>query len=234
VVNVEKSFVVMVIEDDISLRNTMINLLDKYGYKGLYIKDFRNIEKEVQDAAPLLILLDINLPYYDGFYFIRGIRKISKAPIIIISARNAVGDQILGLELGADDYLLKPFNSEIFLAKVNSIMRRVYGELSIEDKSLKSACGLILDEDRFKASFGNNSVALSKNEFVILKRLIESKGKIVKREVLFEDIWDDKTFVDENTLAVNIKRVKTKLEELGLFDVIKAKRGIGYVFELMQ
>jgi len=228
----EKSFAVMVIEDDIYLRDTMINLLDKYGYKGVYIRDFKNIENEVENVNPQLILLDINLPYYDGFYFIRGIRKISIAPIIIISARNTIGDQILGLELGADDYLSKPFNSEIFLAKVNSTIRRTYGEFSNEGRSILNMCGLALDEEKFKASYGSSSIILSKNEFVILKRLIESKGKIVKREVLFEDIWDDKVFVDENTLTVNVARVKTKLEELGLQNVIKAKRGIGYILDL--
>ncbi|MBC7958910.1 MAG: response regulator transcription factor [Vallitaleaceae bacterium] len=222
----------MIIEDDLSLRDAMINMLERYGYKGVYIKDFRNIENEVIDVNPHLIFLDINLPYFDGFYYIKAIRKISKAPVIIISARNSAGDQILGLELGADDYLIKPFDTEILLAKVKSVIRRIYGELSVEDKKMLTVGGLILDESRFKASYKGHQVTLSKNEFLILKRLIEHQGEIVKREVLFEDIWDDKEFVDENTLTVNITRVKGKLDELGLQEVIKTKRGIGYILSL--
>lgn len=226
-----ESVKIMLIEDDIALKDIMINLLNKYGYMGIGVENFRNVEKEIEDVNPNLILLDINLPYFDGYYFIRAIRKKSKIPIIVVSARNTAGDQILGMELGADDYILKPFDAEILLTKVKAILRRTYGELSDGNSHSLSMKGLILDEESFKASYKNNSVLLSRNEFKILKRLIEANGKVVKRELLFEDIWDAKEFVDENTLTVNVTRVKAKLEELGLKNVIKTRRGLGYTLE---
>lgn len=222
----------MLIEDDVALRDSMIMLLNKYGYIGIGTEDFRNVQGEVERIKPKLILLDINLPYFDGFYFIRTIRRTSKVPIIVISARNTTGDQIMGMELGADDYLLKPFESEILLTKVKVILRRSYGELSRDNTKALSMGALTLDEVNFRASYEGKTVLLSRNEFKILKRLIEAPNKVVKREVFFEDIWDDKEFVDENTLTVNVTRVKGKLEELGLKDVIKTRRGLGYTLEL--
>lgn len=223
---------IMLIEDDAALRDSMMKLLSKYGYVSVSIDDFRNVQQEIERIKPKLILLDINLPYFDGFYFIRMIRRISKIPIIIISARNTAGDQILGLELGADDYIIKPFEPEILLTKVKVILRRTYGELSGGTAHNLTIGGLTLDEESFKASYDGNTVLLSKNEFKILRRLIEANGKVVKRELLFEDIWDDKEFVDENTLTVNVTRVKAKLEELGLKNVVKTRRGLGYILEL--
>lgn len=228
----DKDFRIMIIEDDAVLRESMVKLLNRYGYTAVMSEDFKNVEEEVQEIKPHLILLDINLPYFDGFYFIRMIRRTSKIPIIVVSARNTSGDQILGLELGADEYLLKPFDPEIFLTKIKVILRRTYGELSNENMDILSIGGLTLDEESFKASYKNISVLLSRNEFKILKRLIEAKGKVVKRELLFEDIWDDKDFVDENTLTVNVTRVKDKLHELGLINVIKTRRGLGYTLEM--
>lgn len=227
-----KNYKVMIIEDDTCLRDTMINLLNKYGYSGVCAEDYKNIQEEVEKNNLDLILLDINLPYYDGFYFIRMIRRVSKIPIMVISARNTTGDQILGLELGADEYLLKPFDPEIFLAKVKSLIRRIYGELSEENTKQISLAGLSLDQDSFNAVYKGNVILLSRNEFKILKRLVEAKGAVVKRELLFEDIWDDKEFVDENTLTVNVTRVKMKLEQLGLKDVVKTRRGIGYTLQI--
>lgn len=225
-------FKIMLIEDDAALRDNMIKLLNKYGYISVSIEDFKNVQEEIERIKPKLILLDINLPYFDGFYFIRMIRRTLKIPIIVISARNAAGDQVLGMELGADDYILKPFEPEIFMTKVKAILRRAYGEPSAGTTQTLSMGGLTLDEESFRASFNNNSVLLTRNEFKILKRFIEAGGKIVKREILFEDLWDDKNFVDENTLTVNVTRVKAKLEELGLKNVVKTRRGLGYTLEL--
>ncbi|MDP4090650.1 MAG: response regulator transcription factor [Bacillota bacterium] len=230
----EQAFKIMVIEDDISLRDSMLQLLNKYGYTGAAAEDFRNIEQEVERVRPDMLLLDINLPYFDGFYFVRLIRKKWKLPIIIISARNTSGDQILGMELGADDYLLKPFRPEILLTKVKVLLRRVYGELSKDSEALLTRGGLTLNETSFKAEYKNKSVLLTRNEFKILKRLIEARGVVVKREVLFTDLWDEREFVDENTLSVNVTRVKSKLEELGLENVIKTRRGFGYILELSE
>lgn len=228
----ERNFKIMIIEDDAALRGSMIKLLNKYGYTAVQAEDFRDIEEEVRNTEPDLILLDINLPYFDGFYFIRMIRRTFKTPIIVVSARNTSGDQILGMELGADEYILKPFDPEIFITRIKAILRRTYGELSNGKMNALGIGGLTLDEESFKASYNNKSVLLSRNEFKILKRLIEAKGKVVKRELLFEDIWDDKEFVDENTLTVNVTRVKDKLQELGLLNVIKTRRGLGYTLEL--
>jgi DNA-binding response OmpR family regulator len=227
----DDSIQIMTIEDDVDLRNSIIKLLRKYDYNCTYVEDFKNVENEIERVKPKLILLDINLPYFDGFYFIRSIRRKLKIPIIVISARNTAGDQILGMELGADDYILKPFDTEILIAKIKVILRRTYGELSGGNTQRLCMEGLVLDQESFKAAYNNESVLLTRNEFKILKRLIEADGKVVRRELLFEDIWDDKDFVDENTLTVNVTRVKAKLEQLGLKNVVKTRRGLGYILE---
>jgi len=220
----------MIIEDDIKLSLIVREYLEKYNYAVHEITDFKNIEEQFERINPDLVILDINLPYYDGFYLCRVIRKKSNAPIIIVSARNGEMDQVMGIELGADDYITKPFKLEILLSKVKAALRRSYGEYSIKASNELRINKLTLDESSFKMSYNESSVELSKNEYKLVKKFIENKDKIITREELLEVIWDDSSFVDDNSLTVNVTRIKNKFVEIGIQDVVKTKRGVGYLF----
>lgn len=222
---------IYLVEDDISLRDHIKEYLEKYDYEVFIVKDYKAIEDEFDEINPDLVLLDINLPYYDGFYFCRAIRKKSKAPIIFISARTEDIEQIMAMELGGDDYIAKPFNLQLLLTKINAFLRRVYGEYGKTEEHQIAVNGLSLDERNFKIYYKNELLELSKNEFKLLKELMKNKDQIVTREDLLSILWDEEAFVDYNTLTVNVTRVRNKLKELGIQDAIKTKRGVGYVFE---
>lgn len=222
---------IFLIEDDDKLNNHIKEYLEKYDYDVFTVDDFKNIENQFMSINPDIVLLDINLPYYDGFYFCRVIRKISKAPIIITSARNTDTEQVMGIELGADDYIVKPFSLQILLAKIKACLRRTYGEYIDEKSTSININGLIIDENKFVVSYNDKETELSKNEFRLLKKLLENINIIVKREELLEILWDDSAFVDDNTLTVNVTRVKNKLKEIGIENTVKTKRGVGYVFK---
>lgn len=220
----------MLIEDDIKLSSFIKEYLEKYKYIVYEQQDFNSIEQEFEIIKPDLVILDINLPYCDGFYLCRAIRQKSKVPIIITSARSGEMDQVMAIELGADDYITKPFKLEILMAKVKAALRRAYGEYSLKESNELRINGLYLDENSFKMSYKNKSIELSKNEYKLVKKFIENKDKIISRDELFEELWDDFTFVDDNTLTVNITRIKNKFMELGVKDIIKTKRRVGYLF----
>ncbi len=223
---------IMIIEDDAQLRNQMKEVLLGYHYEVFAVENFRNVEEQFIAFAPQLVLLDINLPYYDGNYYCRMFRKNSNAAIIITSARNSDMDQILSMELGADEYIVKPFNIQVLMAKVNALFRRLYGDYAENDtdKSI-SLYGISLDSASFKISYQALSEELSKNEFKLLKKFMQKADKVITREELLEELWDESSFVDDNTLTVNVTRVKTKLANIGIKDVIKTKRGAGYLFD---
>lgn len=221
----------MLIEDDESLCLLVKEQLEKYGYKVWIQQDLRRINEGFVKIQPDLVVLDINLPYEDGFHVCRGIRRISRVPILITSARNTEMDQVMAIELGADDYIVKPFQPDLLLYKIKAMLRRVYGEYAVsEHKSLKIH-DFVLDDSTLKISFRGRVVELSKNEYKIVRKLVENKDRVTPREELFEELWDDQTFVDDNTLTVNITRIKNKFQELGLTDVIRNRRGVGYVLD---
>lgn len=223
---------IMIIEDDAQLRNQMKEVLLGYHYEVFAVENFRNVEEQFIDFAPQLVLLDINLPYYDGNYYCRMFRKHSKAAIIITSARNSDMDQILSIELGADEYIVKPFNIQVLMAKVNALFRRLYGDYAENDTDKCILIyGISLDSAGFKVSYQALSEELSKNEFKLLKKFMQKADKVITREELLEELWDESSFVDDNTLTVNVTRVKTKLANIGIKDVIKTKRGAGYLFD---
>ncbi|WBW96747.1 response regulator transcription factor [Oceanirhabdus sp. W0125-5] len=220
---------IALVEDDMELCNTIEKILKKYKYNILKVIDFENVEEVIFKEKPDLILLDINLPYYDGFHICRNIRKKSTIPIIITSARNSNVEQVMGLEFGADDYVVKPFAMDILHAKIKSCLRRVYGEYTTKSQNV-SIGGFVIDTNTFIASYMDEKTELTKNELKLILSLVENKNKVVSRETLLKELWDDKTFIDDNTLSVNISRIKTKLELLGIKDAIKTKRGVGYSF----
>lgn len=222
---------IYLVEDDIRLRDHIKEYIEKFDYEVFVVSDFKEIEKEFDKINPDLVLLDINLPYYDGFYFCRAIRKKSNVPIMFISARTEDAEQIMAIELGGDDYITKPFSLQLLLTKINAFLRRVYGEYGKNDANNLSVNGLSIDEGNFKIYYESKQIELSKNEFKLLKELLMNKDHIVTREELLSVLWDDEAFVDYNTLTVNVTRVRNKLKELGINNAIKTKRGVGYVFE---
>jgi DNA-binding response OmpR family regulator len=225
---------IMIIEDDTQLRNQMKEVFLGYGYDVYAVESFRNVEEQFVDTQPQLVLLDINLPYYDGNYYCRMFRRHTNIPIVITSARNSDMDQILSMELGADEYIVKPFNLQVLIAKVNALIRRLYGDYS-ENLNPKqndiTLNGITLDNAGFKISYGKLTEDLSKNEYKLLKKFLLNANQVISREELLDEIWDESSFVDDNTLTVNVTRVKTKLSRLGIEEVIKTKRGVGYLFD---
>lgn len=223
---------IFLVEDDEKLNEHIKEYLQMYQYEVYTVKNFKNTEKEFEEINPDLVLLDINLPYCDGFYLCRVFRKKSNIPIIITSARTAEMEQIMGIELGADDYITKPFSLKMLVTKISAALRRT-NELSKDFEGL-SVNGLELKENNFRARYNGKEIEFSKNEFALLKKFVENKETILKREELLELIWDDSDFVNDNTLTVNVTRVKNKLREIGIEDVIKTKRGVGYVFTFQK
>lgn len=222
---------IMLIEDDHQLCGLIKENLERYGYEVVLPEHFTNIEEEFLTINPDLVLLDINLPYYDGYYLCRSFRQKSTVPILMISARSQEMDQIMAIELGADDFITKPFTFEMLQSKVKATLRRVYGEYAVKDA--KSICvgSLCLDEKTMSLEHEGKRVELSKNVFKLLKKLMENENSFVSREELIEEVWDSVSFVDDNTLTVNMTRIKQTLTELGVKDLIKSKRGVGYMLQ---
>lgn len=221
---------VMIIEDDVQLSSLIKENLKKYGYEVYEPDQLLHIEKEFFKIKPHLVLLDINLPYYDGYYLCRTFRKQSNVPIIIISARNEEADQIMGLELGADDYITKPFTFELLQTKVKSCLRRVYGEYANHQTQILTVGEFTLDENTYTLQYQEQTIDLTKNECKLLKKFMEHPNCYIRREDLIEEVWDSYHFIEDNTLTVNITRLKQIFNKLGFDDVIKSKRGVGYMF----
>jgi two-component system, OmpR family, response regulator YxdJ len=219
---------IMICEDDPKLSELLRAHIEKYGYETLAIQDFGSFMRQFTDYNPHLILLDVNLPQYDGFYWCRQIRSVSNCPIIFISARAGEMDQVIALEYGGDDYITKPFHYEVVMAKIRSQLRRVYGEYAPKGQErIVEKAGLAVYPERMEAALGGRSVSLTKNETVLLESLVSQYPRVASREMLLEKLWDE-SFVDENTLNVNIARVRKKLQELGIEDGVETVRGAGY------
>lgn len=221
-------FKIMVIEDDVSLKNIIAECLSKWGHDVYQIENLENVIEEFKNYEPQLVLLDINLPFYDGFHWCNEIRKISKVPIIFISSRNSNMDVIMGVNLGADDYIQKPFSIDVLVAKVNALLRRTYNFVENNSNQIVHN-GVILDLSTATIKYEDNIVELTKNEIKILHELMKYKGQIVSRNKLMKKLWDNDWFVDDNTLTVNVNRIRVKLNEMGLEDFIDTKRGLGYI-----
>lgn len=224
---------IMIVEDDAKIAAILADELCRYGFQVVRTAADADVKEAFLAHRPHLVLLDVNLPRYDGFYWCRQLRTVSKAPIIFISARADDLDQVRALEHGGDDYITKPFNLELVVAKVHSSLRRAYGEYAAgRDDRLLHVKDLVLDRTNNNVSCGGRRVELTPREFRLLACLAERPGEIVTRAELLEALWDDMEFVDDNTLTVNVTRVRRRLAELGLPDVIETKRGQGYRLNL--
>lgn len=219
---------ILIIEDDEKLREELKIFLNKNGYNAITLTTFDNTIQDILQTNPDLILLDINLPNTDGEYICKEIRKQSNMPIIIVTSRDNELDELLSINNGADHYITKPFNIHILLAKIGSLLRRTNMQ-EVNDK---------IDEKDFILNTSNNTIEkdgkiieLTKNEYKILKYLVQNRGKIVSREDIMECLWESESFIDDNTLTVNITRLRNKLEELELKELLETKRGRGYIFK---
>lgn len=217
---------IMIIEDNTDLKAELISFLNRYGYDAFGPDNFENIVENVLNEAKDLILLDINLPYYDGYYICREIRKVSNIPIIVVTSRDSDMDELMSINLGADDFITKPYNTEILLARIASVLRRTKGN-DIQD--ILEYNNLKLNLTNGAISFNNKTRDLTKNEMKILNCLIKNKGKIVSREELMDFLWNSDLYIDDNTLSVNVTRLRKKLDEIGFKDAIETKRGLGYI-----
>lgn len=218
---------ILIIEDEEKIREELKDFLKRYGYEAKIITNFENIIEETLKAKADLILLDINLPYFDGYYICREIRKISNVPIIIVTSRDSDMDELMSINLGADDFITKPYNTQILLARITSLLRRT--SQGYEKNDILEYKGLIYDIHKSEVSFENNKVELSKNENKILYMLIKNQERIVSRNDIIESLWESDEFIDDNTLTVNINRLRKKLEEIGALDYLQTKRGQGYM-----
>ncbi|OOM46864.1 response regulator protein GraR [Clostridium beijerinckii] len=217
----------IIIEDDEVIREELQSFLERYGYEVKAPLDMDNIINYIESENAELILLDINLPMYDGYYICREIRKTSEVPIIIVTSRDSEVDELMSMNLGADDFITKPYNTEILLARITNILKRTYG--NIKTSSILSYRNFNLNLSNATIIYKDNSLELTKNEVKILSFLINNKGNIVKRYSLMEYLWKADFFVDDSTLNVNINRLRKKLEEIGIENPIETRRGMGYI-----
>lgn len=217
---------IMIIEDNEKIRNELSDFLMKNGYQTSTPSDFEHILEEIHSKKPHLLLLDLNLPVVDGHFICREVRKTSNMPIIIVTSRDSDMDELISLNLGADDFISKPYNLQVLLAHLSSVLKRVYES----GKSNTLTIGNIeLDISKSVLNYNDKSVDLTKNELRIMHCLFQNKNSIVSRNELMQHMWDCELFVDDNTLTVNINRLRKKLEYLRLDDLIQTKRGLGYI-----
>ena len=217
----------LIIEDNENIKKELIDFLSKYGYEAYGIDDFKNIINLSVESNPDLILLDINLPYYDGYYVCREIRRIKDIPIIIVTSRDSDMDEIMSINFGADDFITKPYNTQVLLARIGAVLRRTKAQVLEQDFIEHN--GLKLNISKGEITFNNNTTDLSKNELKILACLMKNKGKIMSREELMDYLWSSDLFIDDNTLSVNITRLRKKLDDIGFKNAIETKRGLGYI-----
>nr|WP_317356347.1 response regulator transcription factor [uncultured Tyzzerella sp.] len=220
---------IIIVEDDEIIRNELKIFLEKYGYIVDIPNNFDNIINYILKEQPSLVLLDLNLPIFDGYYICKEIRKNSNTPIIIVTSRNTDIDELMSINLGADDFITKPYNTQILLARIGSLLKRT--NKANEVSNILKYNDIELNLLNATVKYNNQLLELTKNEFKILSYLIEKRGNIVSRDNLMEYLWKSDYFVDDTTLNVNINRLRKKLEQINIFDLIQTKRGLGYIIQ---
>lgn len=220
---------IMLVEDDENMANAMRTQLQAWGYEVYCIQNFQKVTEEFLAVEPQLVLLDIMLPFFNGYHWCSEIRKHSNVPILFISSASDNMNIIMAMNMGGDDFIAKPFDLNVLLAKVQAILRRTYdltGSIPVLEHK-----GAILNLNDMTLHYGEQTLDLTRNEFRILQTLLEQKGKVVSRNTLMMRLWEIDSYVEENTLTVNINRLRKKLVEIGLEDYIKTKVGCGYIIE---
>lgn len=222
-------FKILIVEDDEIIGEQILVALKKNGYLGKRVEDFNRVIEEYISYKPDLVMLDINLPFYDGFYWCGKIRMLSKVPIIFISSRTDDIDIIVATNMGGDDYITKPFSLNILMTKISAILRRTYSYFDDVNTEIISHKGLILNLKDDTVMYKGEKVQLTRNEFKILHILMKNKDTIVSRDRIIRSLWEDENFVDDNTLTVNITRLRKKLKDIGLEDYIQTQKSMGYI-----
>lgn len=215
---------IMIVEDDDSLCKELKILLDNAGYQGIILDDFQDAKQKILTSHPNMILLDIGIPFMNGEMLLRELRKESQIPVIMVTSQNNEADEVLSMSYGADDYITKPYNPTLLLLRIEAIFRRMNPEVTT-----LTYYDLILIIDRSLLKCHDQSIILTKNEMLILKYLMMNVGKIVSREDIMMDLWDSEEFVDDNTLTVNVSRLRAKLRQLGYGEAIETRKGLGYI-----
>ena len=217
---------ILLIEDDKTISQLVAKNLINWGYQVQEVKDFQMVLEQMEEFQPHLILLDIGLPFFNGYYWCQEIRKTSRVPIMFLSSHDQPMDIVMAINMGADDYVTKPFEMTVLLAKIQGLLRRTYD--FVGEQSLLWFEEISLDLKTMQVSYGQVVEELTRNEFQILRVLFEHGKEVVSREELMRELWNSDIFVDDNTLSVNIARLRKKLAELGLPDLIMTKKGVGY------
>lgn len=219
----------LIVEDDMGIAQAIKEQARVWGLEAAYVEDFRNVMSEFAAFSPHLVLLDISLPFYDGYHWLSEIRKVSQVPVIFISSASDNMNIVMAVNMGGDDFIVKPFDQSVLMAKIQAMLRRTYdfskGVPVLEHR------GALLNTGDNTLVYEDEKINLTKNEYRILLTLMQDKGKVVSREKLMQILWETDSFVDENTLTVNVGRLRKKLEAAGLQDFITTKLGVGYIIE---
>ena len=218
---------ILLVEDDEVIAQEVSRYLKSWGFEVDKVKEFDRVIEEFVSFSPQLVLLDIGLPFFNGYHWCSEIRKISKVPVVFLSSMSDNMNIVMAMNMGGDDFITKPFSLEVLSAKVQAILRRAYS--FVPEMDLKEHKGLILNCQDASANYQGKKIDLTKNEYRILEILFEQKGKVVSREKIMKRLWDSDFFIDDNTLTVNVARLRKKLEEEGLKDFITTKKGSGYL-----
>ncbi|KAB1435917.1 response regulator transcription factor [Candidatus Galacturonibacter soehngenii] len=218
---------ILIVEDDKIIESALIESLTRWGFSAVGVKDLSNVMKQFHQVKPQIVLMDISLPFYNGYYWCSEIRKISKIPIIFLSSHSENMDIVMAINMGGDDYITKPFPMEVLVAKVQALLRRTY-DYRPQTNQLEHK-GAVLDLNDASLYYQDEKIELTKNEFRILEILMKNKNEVVSRERIMKKLWDNDSFIDDNTLTVNMNRLRRKLEGKGLNGFIETKKGLGYI-----
>lgn len=223
----DRMYQILIVEDDKTIESNLIESFGKWGFLATGVKDLSNVLTEFTKLNPQIVLMDISLPFYNGYYWCGEIRKISKVPIIFISSNSDKMDIVMAINMGGDDFITKPFSMEIVVAKVQALLRRAY-DYRAETNNVEHK-GAVLNLNEASLYYNNEKIDLTKNEFRILQILLENKNEVVSRDKIMRKLWDNDSFIDDNTLTVNLNRLRKKLEANELTDFIETKKGLGYI-----
>ncbi len=218
---------ILIVEDDKLIADTVKEQLIKWGYEAFVVTDFSDVLKTFVEVEPHLVLMDIGLPFFNGYHWCTQIRTVSKVPIIFMSSMSDNMNIVMAINMGGDDFIVKPFDINVLIAKVQAMLRRTYS--FVESTNIIEHNGCILNMNDQSFTYNNNKVELTKNEYKILQYLLENVGKVVTRDSIMMKLWESDDFIDDNTLTVNVTRLRKKLELAGLSDYIKTKKGVGYI-----
>lgn len=220
---------ILIVEDDMTIAKVLTAHLEKWGYETRCAENFKNIMNDFLDFEPQLLMLDIGLPFFNGFHWCQEIRKVSQVPIMFLSSLDDNMNIVMAMNMGGDEFIEKPFDLNVVTAKVQALLRRIYAFQG--SSNLLEHDGIMLNLGDATVLYQDQKVELTKNEFRILQILFERAGKIVSRDEIIERLWDSDEFIDDNTLTVNVARLRKKLESVGRKDMIRTKKGIGYMVE---